>query len=55
MWRQRNIGCILFCRTLFPFRFSDDLDDFVYIGIHLEEMLTHSMLLPTMEGLGGSK
>lgn len=29
MWRQRNIGYILFGRTHFPFRFSDDLNDFV--------------------------
>lgn len=29
MWSQSNIGCILFGRTHFPFRFSDDLNDFV--------------------------
>lgn len=29
MWRQKNIGCILFGRTYFPCRFSDDLNDFV--------------------------
>lgn len=26
---QRNIGCILFGRTHFPFRFSDDHNDLV--------------------------
>lgn len=29
MWRQKNVSCILFGRTYFPCRFSDDLNDFV--------------------------
>lgn len=29
MWRQRNIGCILFGWTYFPCGFLDDLNDFV--------------------------
>lgn len=36
MWRQRNIGCILFGRTHFPFSFSDDLNDF---GLHKDAFI----------------